>query len=698
MDAPIVDEETPEAPPLRMLNRHLSWLDFDARVLALAEDEEKPLLDRAKFLAIFSTNLDEFFQVRVAELDEQADAGIRELSPDGRTPPEQLGEIRERARELVVRAGTEWRERIRPALAEEGIAVSGWDELADEDRKALGEVFFDQIFPVLTPLAVDPTHPFPYISNLSLNVAVMVRDPEGGQGRFARIKVPPLLPRFHALPDGRRWVPIERIIEAHLDSLFPGMDIEDSTLFRVTRNQDPELGEDEVLDLRRAVESLLRERRRSQHAVRLEIDADASDALRDLLVDELELEADDVDPIDGLIDHSALWELYGLSRPELKEDPWSPVTPARLKDGDIFTELRNADLLVHHPNDDFATTVAAFLRTAAEDPRVLTIKQTLYRTSGSDQGIVAALARAADAGKQVVALVELTARFDEERNIEWARALEQAGAHVVYGVVGLKTHAKISLVVRREPDGIRRYAHVGTGNYNSTTARIYEDIGLLTADEDISSDVAELFNYLTGFSRERTYRKLLVAPSTLRPGLEAFIREQSRPGGRIVMKANGLVDSELIELLYEASQAGAKIDLIVRGICCLVPGVPGQSENIRVRSFVGRYLEHSRIFRFGSDEEAKYLIGSGDLMPRNLDRRVEALTPVEEQADRERLDEILGVYLSKRVGRWELDARGEWHHVRPKSEVDAQRRLYDLAVRRARSRRRPAPRSAAGRP
>jgi polyphosphate kinase len=677
-----------EAPP-RMLNRHLSWLDFDARVLALAEDESLPLLERVKFLAIFSTNLDEFFQVRVAELDEQADAGIRELSPDGRTPPEQLAEVRGRARELVGRAEGEWRERVQPALADAGISICAWEDLAEEDHKALGEVFFEQIFPVLTPLAVDPTHPFPYISNLSLNVAVLVSDPEGPNHRFARIKVPPLLPRFQPLPGGHRWVPIEQIIGAHLDSLFPGMHIEDSTVFRVTRNQDPELGEDEVLDLRRAVESLLRERRRSQHAVRLEIDAMASTGLRDLLVDELELDPGDVDPITGLIDLSALWELYGLDRSDLKEDPWPPVTPARLQHGDMFETLRKGDLLVHHPSDNFATTVAAFLRVAAEDPRVLTIKQTLYRTSGSDQGIVAALARAADEGKQVVALVELTARFDEERNIEWAQALEQAGAHVVYGVVGLKTHAKISLVVRREPDGIRRYVHVGTGNYNSTTARIYEDIGLLTADEDISSDVAELFNYLTGFSRERTYRKLLVAPSTLRPGLEAHIREQSRPGGRIVIKANGLVDPEMVERLYEASQAGAEIDLVVRGICCLVPGVPGQSERIRVRSFVGRYLEHSRIFRFGEGPDAKYLIGSGDLMPRNLDRRVEAVTPVEDPAGRERLDEILGVYLSKRVTRWELDASGEWHHVRPKADVDAQRRLYDLAVRRARGRRRP---------
>jgi polyphosphate kinase len=670
-----------------MLNRHLSWLDFDARVLALAEDDSLPLLDQAKFLAIFSTNLDEFFQVRVAELDEQADAGIRELSPDGRTPREQLAEIRERARGLVDRASAEWRDRLRPALAERGIAVCGWGELSEDDRKGLGQVFFEQIFPVLTPLAVDPTHPFPYISNLSLNVAVMVRDPEAGQRRFARIKVPPLLPRFQALPDGVRWVPIERIIEAHLDALFPGMDVEDSTLFRVTRNQDPELGEDEVLDLRRAVESLLRERRRSQHAVRLEIDADASDGLRDLLVDELELDPGDVDPIDGLIDHSSLWQLYRLDRPELKEDPWPPVTPARLKDRDVFETLRRGDLLVHHPSDDFATTVAGFMRQAAEDPNVLTMKQTLYRTSGSDKGIVAALARAADGGKQVVALVELTARFDEERNIEWAQALEQAGAHVVFGVVGLKTHAKISLVVRREPDGIRRYVHVGTGNYNSTTARIYEDIGLLTADEDITSDVAELFNYLTGFSRERTYRKLLVAPSTLRSGLEALIREQARPGGRIVAKANGLVDSEMIELFYEASQAGAEIDLIIRGICCLRAGVPGLSETIRVRSLVGRYLEHSRIFRFGPDPAtARYLIGSADLMPRNLDRRVEATVEVKDPELRGRLQQILDISLSDDVLAWTMGPDGTYTKVPTVQGIDAHEVLQELALARANGR------------
>ena len=674
--------EDVEPSPLPMLNRHLSWLEFDARVLALAEDEDSPLLERAKFLAIFAGNLDEFFQVRVAELDEQADAGIRELSPDGRMPQEQLAAVRERARELVVLAHREWVDSLRPALAEKGVAVVDWDDLAEEDRKSLGEVFFEEIFPVLTPLAVDPAHPFPYISNLSLNVAVMVRDPETGQRRFARIKVPPLLPRLHPMPDGRRWVPLEQIIEAHLDSLFPGMRVEGSTRFRVTRNQDPELGEDEELDLRRAVESLLRERRRSHHAVRLEIDAGAPDDIRELLVEELDLDPFDVDPIEGLVDLSALWQLFELERPDLKAEAWPPHTPARFVGSDIFAVVRKGDVLLHHPYDDFATTVAAFLRAAADDPDVLTIKQTLYRTSGSDQGIVAALARAADAGKQVVALVELTARFDEERNIEWAQALEQAGAHVVYGVVGLKTHAKTSLVVRREPEGIRRYAHVGTGNYNSTTARIYEDIGLLTADEDVSADVAELFNFLTGYSRERTYRKMLVAPSTLRPSLEAHIHEQSREGGRIVVKTNGLVDTGMIQLLCAASRAGAEVDLIVRGICCLVPGVPDVSERIRVRSFVGRYLEHSRILRFGDGADARYLIGSGDLMPRNLDRRVEAFTPVEDRAARERLDEILDLYLSDRVDRWELDAEGAWHRVRPEGGFDVQHRLFEQAADR----------------
>ena len=673
--------------PVRMLNRHLSWLDFNERVLSLATEDESPLLERVKFLAIFSTNLDEFFQVRVAELDEQADAGIRELSPDGLTPHEQLQLVRERARGLVDEAQREWRERIRPALAGEGIDVTDWDDLVDDDRKALGQVFDDQIFPVLTPLAVDPAHPFPYISNLSLNLAVLVRDPERDERRFARIKVPPLLPRFHRLPDRRRWVPVEQIIAANLDSLFPGMTIEGHTLFRVTRNQDPELGEDEVLDLRRAVESLLRERRRAHHAVRLEIDRRADDEVRDLLVEELELDPGDVDRVDGMIDMSGLWQLFELDRPDLKDEQWSPVTPSRLRDpSDVFASIRERDVLLQHPYDDFATTVAAFLRAAADDPDVVTVKQTLYRTSGSDQGVMAALTRAADAGKQVVALVELTARFDEARNIEWAHALEQAGAHVVYGVVGLKTHAKTSLVVRRESGGIRRYAHVGTGNYNSTTARIYEDLGLLTADGDVANDVAELFNYLTGYSHERTYRKLLVAPSTLRRGLEDLVREESHEGGRIVAKSNGLVDPALIDLLYEASQAGAEIDLVVRGICCLVPGVPGQSERIRVRSFVGRYLEHSRILRFGTGGEARYFIGSGDLMPRNLDRRVEALTPVEDTEARTRLDEILDVYLSDGVVRWELDGAGRWHHVRPAHGIDVQRHLYELAARRARVR------------
>jgi polyphosphate kinase len=679
--SPKADESvrgTTEPEPPRYLNRHLSWLEFEARVLSLAEDPVMPLLERVKFLAIFGSNMDEFFQVRVAELDEQADAGITVPSPDGLTPADQLRRIRSRTVELVERAGRVFQEEIRPGLAAAGIAIVDWDQLDRQEQKFLAGVYDDLIVAVLTPLAVDPAHPFPYISNLSLNLAVVVQDPETAVRRFARIKVPPLLPRFVAPADGARLVPVEQVIAAHLDALFPGMEIVEHHPFRVTRNQDPDLGEDEGMDLRAAVERVLQRRRRSHHAVRLEIRRDMPGGMRDMLVRELDLEPGDVDVGDGLLDLGSLWDLYEDGPRELKHDEWPAVTQARLAgDGaDLFAVLRDGDVLVHHPYDAFATSVAAFIDQAARDPDVQAIKQTLYRTSGTDSGIVAALIRAAEAGKQVVALVELTARFDEERNIAWAGALEKAGAHVVYGVVGLKTHAKVSLVVRREPDGIHRYCHVGTGNYNSTTARVYEDIGLLTADEAIGDDVADLFNYLTGYSRKEEYRRLVVAPFTLRSSLEQMIREQAREGGRIVLKANGLTDPQLVDELYRASSAGAEIDLVLRSHCCLVPGVPGRSERIRVRSVVGRFLEHSRLLRFGSGDDSRYYIGSGDLMPRNLDRRVEALVPIDAPGLRARLDEIIGVYLSEDVACWVLGSDGMWNR---RDGADPQRSLHDLA-------------------
>jgi polyphosphate kinase len=620
----------------------------------------------------------------VADLDEQRDAGITTRSPDGLTPSDQLRRVRDRTRELVARADALYAE-LRGLLHSEGIEILDWDELDRGARKQLSLEFDESVFPVLTPLAVDPVHPFPYISNLSLNIGVTIGDPDTGQERFARVKVPPLLPRFLDIGDGTQFVPIEQVIAAHLSTLFPEMDVREHHTFRVTRNQDPDVAEDETEDIQKVVEQLLRERRRSRHAVRLEISGGTSEQFRNLLIHELDIEPWDVDEVNGLLDLGALWQLYRLPRPDLKQEEWDPVTPRRLVPGhrDLFSEIRRGDVLVQHPYESFAASAGAFLATAAVDPQVLAIKQTLYRTSGTDSGSIASLIRAAELGKQAVALVELTARFDEERNVNWAQELENAGVHVVYGVVGLKTHSKVSLVVRDEESGLRRYAHVGTGNYNSTTARMYEDIGLLTADEDITSDVADLFNFLTGYSKKETYRRLLVAPATFRSGIMELIRGQAHPGGRIVIKVNHLADTGMIEALYAASAAGADVDLIVRTTCCLVPDVPWESEGIRVRSFVGRYLEHSRIFRFGAGAEQMTYIGSGDLMPRNLDRRVEALVPVLDPDRRGDVDRILDTYLLPDVAHWRLDAAGTWTRHPQRGGRDVQGLLQDLAAERS---------------
>jgi polyphosphate kinase len=545
------------------------------------------------------------------------------------------------------------------------------------------------MFPVLTPLAVDPAHPFPYISNLSLNLAVLVRDPQTMEDRFARLKVPPVLPRFVPLADGSRFVPIEQAIAAHLDRLFPGMEIVTHHPFRVTRDTDFEL-DDEDEDLLEAIEEVLHRRTKFGSVVRLEIDSMMPDEVRNVLQRELEVDDDAVNVIDGTLDLSGLWGLMSLDRPELKDEPWPPQTPVALVPTelrpDIFQILQHGDVLVHHPYDSFATSVEAFIEQAAQDPRVLAIKQTIYRTAGPDSAIVRALANAAREGKQVVALVELKARFDEQANIERARVLEEAGVHVVYGLVGLKTHAKILLVMRQEDDGIRRYCHVGTGNYNPKTAHLYEDIGLLTANPEFGAELTELFNHLTGYSRPIGYRNLLVAPESLRGGLRDRIRAQGElgPDGRVVLKMNSLVDPALIDELYAASATGASIDLLVRGICCLRPQVPGLSENIRVRSIVGRYLEHSRIYRFGADPAAAdWFIGSADLMPRNLDRRVEALAPVHDRLLRERLEEIIATELSDTELAWELHADGTWTRVPDDHGVNAQRELYQRALARA---------------
>ena len=671
----------------RFINRHLSWLEFDARVLAIAEDPARPLLERAKFLAIFSSNLDEFFQVRVGGLIEQQRAGIGAVSPDGMTVDEQLRAIRARVLELAERQAEAFQV-IAAHLGEVGLRYSNYDALDDDDRAHLDSVFEERVFPVLTPLAVDPAHPFPYISDLSLNLAVVVGAPDVATPRIARIKVPPLLPRFVVMPDGERFVPLEQVIAAHLGRLFPGMRILGHFPFRVTRNADPTLEEEEQIgDLRVAVQEYLRRRRRSPQVVRLEIDESMTEEVERLLMRELELSADDVYTTRGPLDPSGLWTLYEVNRPDLKDRPAPPVTPRQLAGvgadelpADIFRVIDAGDILVHHPYESFAASVEAFIDQAARDPEVLAIKQTLYRTSGPDSEIVRALMRAAESGKQVVALVELTARFEEEANITWAAVLEEAGVHVVYGVVGLKTHAKATLVMRRSSGGIRRYCHVGTGNYNSQTAHLYEDLGLLSADAELGEDLTDLFNYLTGYSQQRDFRRLLVAPVGLRSGILDRIRGQANPEGRIVIKCNHLVDPEVIDALYEASSAGASIDLIVRSSCGVRPGVPGLSENIRVRSIVGRYLEHSRIFRFGPDD---WYIGSADLMARNLDGRIEAAVPVLDRALRNRLAEAIDVLLRDDRLAWQLGTDGGWRRVPAREGIHAQEQLYRLAVERA---------------
>ena len=682
----------------RFSNRELSWLDFGARLLELAEDESLPLLERAKFLAIFSEGLDEFFQVRVAGLKDQVEAGLRARSPDGLRPSEALRAIGERVEELVARQSRVFVDRILPALAAAGIGLCDWAALGDADRTHLVDVFERQIFPVLTPLSVDPGHPFPYISNLSLNLIVRVGDPVSGEERLARVKVPPLLPRFVVLPDGERFVALEQLIAAQLGTLFPDMVIGEHYAFRVTRNADLALEEDEADDLLSAVEMELR-RRRFGRAVRLEVEETMTRDMRDLLVHELDLDAADTFSTDAPLDLGGLWAVYGLDRPELHEEAWAPMTPPPLANAgdepaDFFAVLRERDVLVHHPYDSFATSVEAFIAQAAADPDVLAIKQTLYRTSG-DSPIVASLIAAAESGKQVAAVVELKARFDEQANILWARALEEAGVHVVYGLVGLKTHSKAALVVRREDDGIRRYCHLGTGNYNPRTARQYEDLGLLSGDPDLGADVGDLFNFLTGYSRYARYRKLVVAPVALRSRILELIEAESAAGpeGRITVKVNGLTDPDVIDALYRASAAGVPIDLVVRGVCCLRPGVPGLSETIRVRSIVGRFLEHSRIFRFGGTggRPLTLLLGSSDLMERNLDRRIEVLFPVLDADLQARVLEVLDLNLADDTNAWVLGAEGRWTRPPTVSATSAQQRLQELARERARRRREPEP-------
>lgn len=698
------------ADPQYYFSRELSWLEFNYRVLHEAIDPRTPLLERLKFMAIFSSNLDEFFMVRVAGLNQQVEAKVRKLTPDGRMPSEQLEAIGQRLRPLVTLQHEHFDGELGPILAKHGLHILDYMDLNQEQRTYLQNYFEEQIFPVLTPLAVDPGHPFPYISNLSLNLAVVIQDPETAEELFARVKVPKVLPRFLPLPEhlwGKSavWagVPLEQIIAHNLASLFPGMNILECHPFRITRNADLAVEEDEAEDLLLAIEQELRKRRLAGSVVRLEIQSTTPESVKNLLMQELSINPNAVYEADGLLGLGDLMSFMSLPLPHLKDPVWNPVVPARLRrlvesngphfqrDGeegeDIFSVIRAADLLLHHPYHSFSATVQRFITQAAYDPNVLAIKMTLYRTSG-DSPILNALIAAAENGKQVAVLVELKARFDEENNIIWARKLEQAGVHVVYGLVGLKTHTKIVLVVRREEDRIRRYVHIGTGNYNPKTARFYTDLGLLTCREDLGADLTDLFNYLTGYSRQRSYRKMLVAPVNLRDRMTSLIlreAEHAQKGysGRIVAKMNALVDPKIIASLYEASRAGVQIDLIVRGMCCLRPAITDVSENIRVISIVGRFLEHSRIYYFHNAGQEEVYIGSADWMSRNLDRRVEAIAPIEDPNLAKDLQEILGIMLADNRKAWELQPDGSYLQRRASdnsSGQDSQAILMEMAL------------------
>ncbi len=684
--SPTVQLDTAQAPMLahhlpagRFLNRELSWLDFNARVLTLAEDPGTPLLERAKFLAIFASNLDEFYMVRVAGLMRRMQTGLPVEGPDGLTPREQLALIADRTAELMARHSATFAA-IEPILAAQGVHIVRWADLDPPERDRLRTYFREQIFPVLTPLAVDPAHPFPYISGLSLNLAVFVRDPDSGPELFARIKVPNNVPRFVsvnvAAPSGadggpRRagFLPLEELIAAHLGQLFSGMQIIEHHVFRVTRNAELEVDDDRDEDLLQALERELA-RRRFGPPVRLEVASTISSNVLDLLIRELDMDAEHVVRVPGLLDLSRLWQVYGdVDRPDLKDRPFVPATHPQFAEGEtprsVFSRLRDADILVHHPYHSFSTSVQRFIEQAAADPDVLAIKQTLYRTSG-DSPVVDALIAAAQAGKQVVVLVEVKARFDEQANIGWARMLERAGCHVVYGLVGLKTHCKTAMVIRQEGGQLRRYCHIGTGNYHPKTARIYEDFGLLTADPDVGADLTDLFNVLTGYSRQTGYRRLLVAPHGVRSGIiERIEREiahvKAGAPGYVQIKVNSIVDEETVDALYRASQGGVDVDLVVRGICTLRPGVPGLSERIRVRSIVGRFLEHSRVLRFGNAGREEFWIGSADLMHRNLDRRVEALVQVSDPTAQAELRRVFDIELREDTRGFDLDSDGVWH-------------------------------------
>jgi polyphosphate kinase len=662
----------------RYLDREMSWLSFNRRVLDLAESEELPLLERVRFLSIFTSNLDEFFMVRVAGLKRRIAAGIATRSVTGKLPRHLHQEVISKSRELSLAQSVFLHSSLLPELASEGIRIIRWPDVSPDDKDRLSLWFKQRVFPVLTPLAVDPSHPFPYISGLSLNLAISVKNPLTKQVLFARVKIPPMLERLvKASLTQNDFVPLEDIIAAHLEMLFPGMEILQHHTFRVTRNEDVAVEEDDAENLLAALERELL-RRRFGPPVRLEVEETMDHEILELLIEELEVNHEEVFHLPWPLDLRGLDSIYSVNRDDLKFTPFVPRTSKSLdvvesaSEVDIFEAMRHSEILLHHPYDSFSTSVQRFLEQAAQDPHVLAIKQTLYRTSG-DSPIVKALIEAAEWGKQVLAVVEIKARFDEEANIEWARKLEEAGVHVVYGLVGLKTHSKLSMVIREEGDDLRRYVHIGTGNYNPKTARNYEDIGLLTTNPEIASDVATLFNVLSGYAVGASYQNLMVAPDGVRTGLVELIKDEIRnheaglPSG-IQMKCNAIVDETVIDALYEASNAGVPVELFVRGICALMPGVPGLSENIKVISILGRFLEHSRIYRFVNGGNPITLMGSADIMHRNLDRRVEALVKLQDQKHCHYIEKLLQVALSEDVNHWNLHADGSWEFVRGKAE------------------------------
>ena len=691
MSLPIVSEN----PRDRLIDRELSWLSFNERVLDLAEDKNIPLLERCRFLAIFSSNLDDFYMIRVASLKMKIEKGYFKANSAGFSPQELMKEISEKTQKLINRQSICFQESILPELAANGIEISTWDQLSADEKKYVTKIFNDRIFPVLTPLAVDPSHPFPYISGLSLNLAVLVKRPDTKEELFARVKVPQSLPRFIETQelDFGKFISLENVIIANLEHLFPGMEIEDYYAFRLTRNADLEIEEDESENLLESMEQELL-RRKFGPPVRLEVDIDIKSNLVKKLKEELSIKDEDISRYPEPLDLTGLNRIADLDRPELKFKPFKNQIAKELREVDpedsdeFFAAIRRKEILLHHPYDSFNSSVVKFLETAARDPQVLAIKQTLYRTSG-DSPIISALIEAAEAGKQILAVIEIRARFDELANVRWARKLEDVGVHVVYGLVGFKTHAKLSLVVREEAGVLRRYCHVGTGNYNPKTARMYEDLGLLSSDSDLGEDLNKLFNQLSGFAPLSEYKRLLVAPRTIRSGLLERIEQEianqvaGKPAG-IRFKLNSILDEEFVEALYRASQSGVKIDLIVRGICAVRAGIPGVSENIRIRSLLGRFLEHSRIFHFINGGDDEIYIGSADLMDRNLNRRVESLVRIVEPEHKASLIKLLDEYLSDEIANWQMLPTGKWQNIAKLPDGSAIESVHQLLINKYR--------------